>query len=655
MNNIEIEIDSTKMDIEEKEIIKKATEKFERRDFQNARNDLLSLYKQDNNPRGLQYSIALCSVRLNKRRQARLFAFKELLDYPDNSMARRLLSSQNVKVNGKIIQHTFKDTKWPEKYPDISLVLIVKNEEKDLPRCLESFKDIVKEIIVVDTGSTDRTVEIAKSYGARVEYFQWCEDFAAARNESLKYATCEWILRTDADEYIEDAEKAKLLHCANSGLAEVYICPTVSITPTGEEVVENVRLIKNHLGITYEYPIHETIVNSTNRMGLTQCLANIYFRHTGYEDNSKGFMDAKIGRNVAVCEKYLVEHPDDYYVRLIRDLFIFNGPEKEKITKDIEDVLQKLPEDALAVRYIGLGYMILVPDYISQKRDIELLNILQDIQIDFNGISSIMQYAGEIYLYKRGDWKKSNKIFAWNVKIMSDSVVFDDVLPPKRYNKEKSCLLLADTCVLCNEYERARKYYLLAKKYRNDKLSQTESKRSYEPEEEFYDFKENELRELAKTLRGKSEWLNAYKASLRAGAKSKINFQDYLDMATCQIQLNNLKFAQMLLIEAEKLKPDSTAIKMMESMIAVKENNNEKALEKTVEAFVLEPGNPNYQRTLEQLAGILKMSPVDAIRKNGLLWLNSEKRQIGLFALLLYQKFKPEDHEIEQIIEKYTQ
>ena len=83
---------------------------------------------------------------------------------------------------------------------EISLCMIVKNEEEYLPRCLENIKDIVDEIIIVDTGSTDKTVEIAKSYGAKVYYFKWNNNFSEARNVSLKYATKDWILILNVDD-----------------------------------------------------------------------------------------------------------------------------------------------------------------------------------------------------------------------------------------------------------------------------------------------------------------------------------------------------------------------------------------------------------------------------------------------------------------------
>jgi glycosyltransferase involved in cell wall biosynthesis len=84
--------------------------------------------------------------------------------------------------------------------PFLSLCMIVKNEVHNLPRCLDSVKPYVDEVIVVDTGSEDGTPNMAAAYGAKVIYFQWCDDFAVARNYAISHASGEWILMLDADE-----------------------------------------------------------------------------------------------------------------------------------------------------------------------------------------------------------------------------------------------------------------------------------------------------------------------------------------------------------------------------------------------------------------------------------------------------------------------
>lgn len=93
--------------------------------------------------------------------------------------------------------------------PTISLCMIVRNEEKSLGRCLSTVADIVDEIVIVDTGSTDRTKEIAAGYGARLYDFEWIQDFAAARNYSFSHATCEYIMWLDADDVIEEADRER--------------------------------------------------------------------------------------------------------------------------------------------------------------------------------------------------------------------------------------------------------------------------------------------------------------------------------------------------------------------------------------------------------------------------------------------------------------
>lgn len=94
--------------------------------------------------------------------------------------------------------------------------MIVKNEEETLSRCLDTIKDVVDEINIVDTGSTDNTVEIAKKYTDRVFFFEWIGNFAAARNESFKYATKDYILYLDADDVILEEDRAKLKELKNS-------------------------------------------------------------------------------------------------------------------------------------------------------------------------------------------------------------------------------------------------------------------------------------------------------------------------------------------------------------------------------------------------------------------------------------------------------
>ena len=93
----------------------------------------------------------------------------------------------------------------------VSLTMIVRDEEKNLPHCLESVRGIFDEIIVVDTGSIDRTAEIARSFGAKVFDFVWVDSFSAARNEALAHATGDFVFWLDADDVVEPGEREKMV------------------------------------------------------------------------------------------------------------------------------------------------------------------------------------------------------------------------------------------------------------------------------------------------------------------------------------------------------------------------------------------------------------------------------------------------------------
>ena len=98
----------------------------------------------------------------------------------------------------------------------VSLTMIVKDEEKNLPHCLDSVRGIFDEIVVVDTGSTDRTRSSAREFGARVFEFPWIDDFAAARNASLAHATGDYAFWLDADDVIDPSRRETLRCCSTA-------------------------------------------------------------------------------------------------------------------------------------------------------------------------------------------------------------------------------------------------------------------------------------------------------------------------------------------------------------------------------------------------------------------------------------------------------
>src|SRR5262245_40712984 len=131
----------------------------------------------------------------------------------------------------------------------LTISLIVRNEKPSLGRCLDSVQGLAEEIVVVDTGSEDGTRQIAACHGARVFDFPWCDDFAAARNETLRHATGQWVLWLDADEYFDEANRGKVKELL-AGLDErsAYVMVQRSHHPAGQtgSRVQQVRLFKRH-------------------------------------------------------------------------------------------------------------------------------------------------------------------------------------------------------------------------------------------------------------------------------------------------------------------------------------------------------------------------------------------------------------------------
>ena len=220
--------------------------------------------------------------------------------------------SRQSGLEGKNVGINFNGISPPFFYASVSLCMIVRNEEKNLVACLDSIGDFASEIIVTDTGSTDRTVEIARSYGAKVNHFTWLDDFAAARNISIKDATSEWIFWLDADDRISPHELNKLKEAVASESADGYMIRISSKEQDAQTMTEHLRLFRNHRGLVFERPLHETVLPMAVRCGLTIARTNIIIEHVGYEIDADG-LRSKARRNLKIIQNCLHENPNDLH------------------------------------------------------------------------------------------------------------------------------------------------------------------------------------------------------------------------------------------------------------------------------------------------------------------------------------------------------
>ena len=191
--------------------------------------------------------------------------------------------------------------------PTLSLCLIVKDEEEFLPRCLDSVKDYVDELIIVDTGSTDSTVEIARRYGAKVYHHPWENSFSKARNYSIKYATCDWIMWLDADEEVDKDDAHKLKEVIKDNDVNVICLPRFSRFDGGKSLaVANVaNIFRNNIGIHFEGIVHNTL----NYSGPVKSV-NIKAYHHGFNQDEEQ-MERKFIRTSNLLKEQIKSDPED--------------------------------------------------------------------------------------------------------------------------------------------------------------------------------------------------------------------------------------------------------------------------------------------------------------------------------------------------------
>ncbi len=234
-------------------------------------------------------------------------------------------------------EHPKTDLAWPALpetpvEPRLTVCLIAKNEEKFLARCLKSVREVATQIIVVDTGSTDRTVEIAHEHGAEVHAFTWCDDFSAARNESLLHARGEWILILDADEELSTAHVQKLRsHLRTPGVLGFRL-PLKESTLGDGALAYVPRLFRNAPGIQFHGRVHEEAFSEVERLGKSWGMEHrrgeALLIHHGYAPEVVAERNKK-SRNLRLLRLGIAEHPQNLNYRTQLGLELVRSGERE--------------------------------------------------------------------------------------------------------------------------------------------------------------------------------------------------------------------------------------------------------------------------------------------------------------------------------------
>jgi glycosyltransferase involved in cell wall biosynthesis len=262
------------------------------------------------------------------------------------------------------------ETAMPPAPETLSLCMIVKNEESNLPQCLDSVRELAAELVIVDTGSTDRTPAIAADRGARVIPFDFAlVDFAAARNHAIAHARGRWILMLDADETLEEGGAAQIKNLAaveeNAGyfLERLNRWPD-SMPPTTDFAV---RLFPNRPDYRYRGRVHETIDASILARGGRLLKSGVRIHHKFASDRES--RRRKNLRYIEILKEEMAADPGDHS-RL--DFLAAEYHQLEMFDEAMavaERIVQARPLDARAHLFVGVYHLLHKSDLAQARAD----------------------------------------------------------------------------------------------------------------------------------------------------------------------------------------------------------------------------------------------------------------------------------------------
>ncbi len=233
----------------------------------------------------------------------------------------------------------------------ISQCMIVKNEEQNIRQALSWGKGVVYEQIVVDTGSTDKTVQIAEEMGAKVFHFEWCDDFSAAKNYAIEQASGDWIAFLDADEYFSERDAHRIpgmlkkienlslkggrIHMLRS--AWLHLDDAGKVFSAGQQD----RIFRNIKGLRYKNRVHEVLTFSNGQLP-RYSLTDLAIMHTGY---MKSLGAEKGNRNIPLLKKSVEEDPENYDLwSYLGESYAGSGQAVEAI-ESMEHVVERVAEN----------------------------------------------------------------------------------------------------------------------------------------------------------------------------------------------------------------------------------------------------------------------------------------------------------------------
>ncbi len=296
-------------------------------------------------------------------------------------------------------------------FPTLSVCMIVKDEEEGLSNLLPELQNTVDEIIIVDTGSTDQTKEIALKYGAKVFDFPWINDFSAARNESLRHATKGYIMWLDGDDMVEKQDIAKLkFHLMNNKDTAVFI--NLNDIRLGKEFKSlQLRVFPNNPQIRFIGRAHEQVSFSIEKLGIKYSNCPISITHLGY--NNQESVVQKLKRNLEILKDEYAENENNennYLLNLHIGKTCLGLSEIEQAKPYIKKALDlvKANKHGVSSENAFLAVMSQVTIFMINGEAEKALELLESLRYMFSSNRIFKLTLGEMY-FRKGDYVKAYK------------------------------------------------------------------------------------------------------------------------------------------------------------------------------------------------------------------------------------------------------
>lgn len=273
----------------------------------------------------------------------------------------------------------------------ISLCMIVKDEQDMLEACLQSVQGIVDEIVIVDTGSTDNTKEIAERYGAKLYDYVWNSDFASARNFAIEQATSKWILQLDADEYVQEASKKRFHTFLDTSGEHALSLQILNYDDESSSytVHRYPRIYRNLPSIRYQGKIHEQLAFKGEILDFQE--TDLQLIHLGYTKEVVKKKN-KVARNIRILQMELKDKPNDPFIH-------FNLGNEMMKTKDYKKAIkyyQTAHSSSQNFTIQSSSLLNLLRALMRTKQEENALRILQDAEINYPDYTDLFFVKGEI-------------------------------------------------------------------------------------------------------------------------------------------------------------------------------------------------------------------------------------------------------------------